>query len=66
MCPSDAVNFHIFFQAMQVLIGGVADCCSGVPEGEAVVNEAEGVEEARMLGWCQVSVFVMCVIDVGI
>ena len=51
---------------MQVFVGGVADCCSSVPEGEAVVDEAEGVEEARMLGGCQVSVFVMCVINVGI
>ena len=66
MCPSDAVHFHVFFQASQVCVWCGAGCCSGVPEGEAVVDEAEGVEEARMLGGCQVSVFVMCVINVGI
>ena len=66
MCPSDAVHFHVFFQALEVFGWCGADCCAGVPEGEAVVNEAEGVEEAWVLCWCQVSVLVVRIVYVGI
>ena len=48
VCPSYAVDFHVPFQVIEIIRGGWAESGVGVPEGEAVVDEAIGVDEARM------------------
>ena len=66
VCPSDAVNFHVRFQVVEVVCWGRAECRVGVPEREAVVDEAIRVDESWVGGRGEVSFFVVGVIDIRV